>query len=186
MIINKKYLAKYSPLPSNYDFSEVLNYVPVSEKIWVIPVIGQPLYDEIDEQISTYEVSASTISDENATLLTEGGLWQYLAYATVLEGLPFIWAHISQVGITLGKSENSDSASLKDMSYIESHIRKQVEVLKDQLITWLDEHAESFPLYEPKHCGCNNSCSCTAQGQLNDPNKYQQMYRPQRPDTSIR
>ena len=33
MIINKKYLGQFSPLPvENYDYSEILNYVPVAHK----------------------------------------------------------------------------------------------------------------------------------------------------------
>lgn len=176
MIINNLYLSKYSPLPTNYDFSEVKNYISVAEKIWVVPVIGQDLFDEIQEQIDN-----NTISDENATLLTEGGLWQYLAFATTLEALPFIWSHVSQVGITLGKSDNSDSLSLKDMTYVEQHLRRQVEVLKDQLKTFLDEHAESFPLYA--NCNCNSCCS--SHSQLNNPNPMLQLYSPRKICTNI-
>ena len=78
MIINEKYLKQYSPIPVNYNMAEVKNYIPVAEKIWVIPLIGSDLFEEIDEQVKN-----NTVSEENATLLTEGGLWQYLAFATV-------------------------------------------------------------------------------------------------------
>ena len=115
MIINRTYLKKYSPLPENYDLSEVLNYIPVAEAIWVKPILGDDLFDEIEEQVANNEVS-----DTNATLLTTGGLWQYLSYCTVLEALPFVWSHISQVGITVGKSDNSDSITLKDITYVAS------------------------------------------------------------------
>lgn len=144
MIINEKYLKEYSPIPLNYDLSEIRNYIGVAEKIWVVPVLGQDLYDEIQSQ-----VDENKLSDENSTLLTEGGLWQYLAFATCLEGLAFIWANFSEVGITLGKSDNSESVNLKDITYIEQNLRRQVEVLKDSLIKWLNSHLESFPLYVP-------------------------------------
>ena len=144
MIINDKYLKEYSPIPLNYDLSEIRNYIGVAEKIWVVPVLGQDLYDEIQSQ-----VDENKLSDENSTLLTEGGLWQYLAFATCLEGLAFIWANFSEVGITLGKSDNSESVNLKDITYIEQNLRRQVEVLKDSLIKWLNSHLESFPSYVP-------------------------------------
>lgn len=144
MIINEKYLKEYSPIPLNYDLSEIRNYIGVAEKIWVVPVLGQDLYDEIQSQ-----VDENKLSDENSTLLTEGGLWQYLAFATCLEGLAFIWANFSEVGITLGKSDNSESVNLKDITYIEQNLRRQVEVLKDSLIKWLNSHLESFPKYIP-------------------------------------
>lgn len=179
MIINEKYLKQYSPIPLNYNMAEVKNYIPVAEKIWVIPLIGYDLYDEINEQVADNEVSP-----ENATLLTEGGLWQYLAFATVYEALPVIWAHISEVGITKGKSDNSDSLDLKDMTYMTQHIRNQVEVLKDQLKKWICEHAESFPLADV--CACNCSSCCNHDAKLNRPNPQAQIYSTYRKNTNLK
>ena len=51
MIINEKYMKQYSPIPLNYNMAEVKNYIPVAEKIWVIPLIGSDLFEEIDEQV---------------------------------------------------------------------------------------------------------------------------------------
>ena len=62
MIINEKYLKEYSPIPLNYDLSEIRNYIGVAEKIWVVPVLGQDLYDEIQSQ-----VDENKLSDENYT-----------------------------------------------------------------------------------------------------------------------
>ena len=179
MIINEKYLKQYSPIPLNYNLAEVKNYIGVAEKIWVKPIIGCDLFDEIQEQ-----VDENNISEENATLLTEGGLWQYLAFATVLEALPIIWGHISEVGITKGKSDNSDSLSLKDMTFIQQHIRGQVEVLKDQLKTWLCEHGESFPSLDCCACGC--SCCNDNRGKLNSPNPMNQLYSTRRKNVNLK
>ena len=179
MIINQTYLKKYSPIPLNYNLTEVMNYVGVAEKIWVIPLIGYDLYNEINEQVADNEVSP-----ENATLLTEGGLWQYLAFATVYEALPVIWAHISEVGITKGKSDNSDSLDLKDMTYMTQHIRNQVEVLKDQLKKWICEHAESFPLADV--CACNCSSCCNHDAKLNRPNPEFLVYGTPRKNTNLK
>ena len=166
MIINEKYLKEYSPIPLNYDLSEIRNYIGVAEKIWVVPVLGQDLYDEIQSQ-----VDENKLSDENSTLLTEGGLWQYLAFATCLEGLAFIWANFSEVGITLGKSDNSESVTLKDITYIEQNLRRQVEVLKESLIMWLNLHLESFPKYIPY---------CTSPIAMYEPNANTQLLTPPR------
>ena len=179
MIINEKYMKQYSPIPLNYNMAEVKNYIPVAEKIWVIPLIGYDLYDEINEQVADNEVSP-----ENATLLTEGGLWQYLAFATVYEALPMIWSHISEVGVTKGKSDNSDSLDLKDMTYVSQHLRNQVEVLKDQLKKWLCEHYDSFPTVDVCACGCSNCCNHDAK--LNYPNPQAQIYSTYRKNTNLK
>ena len=179
MIINEKYMKQYSPIPLNFNMAEVKNYIPVAEKIWVIPLIGYDLYDEINEQVADNEVSP-----ENATLLTEGGLWQYLAFATVYEALPMIWSHISEVGVTKGKSDNSDSLDLKDMTYVSQHLRNQVEVLKDQLKKWLCEHYDSFPTVDVCACGCSNCCNHDAK--LNYPNPQAQIYSTYRKNTNLK
>ena len=51
MIINKKYFAEYSPIGKNYDYSEIMLYVPVATEIWLRPLIGSDLLDEIEEQV---------------------------------------------------------------------------------------------------------------------------------------
>ena len=178
MIINEKYFKEYSPIPFNYNMKELKNYISVAEKIWVKPLIGCDLFDEIEEQVET-----NTISEENATLLTAGGLWQYLSYATCYEGLVFIWAHISEVGVTKGKSDNSDSLDLKDMTYVSQHLRNQVEVLKDQLKKWICEHQESFPLADICSCGCDNCCNNAT---LSAPNPMFLLYKPRQKNTDIK
>ena len=177
MIINQTYLKQYSPIPLNYQLDEVMNYVNVAEKIWVKPLIGEELYDELQDEIDEDE-----LTPEDATLLVDGGLWQYLAYATTYEALPFIWANISQVGITLGKSENADSITLKDLTYIQNHLRTQVEVLKDQVKDFLDENCASYPSYVCSDC----DCSCNNTSPLNRPNPMVQMYKTRGKNTTIK
>ena len=176
MLINEKYLKKYSPIPLNFNLDEVQNYVPVATKIWLIPLVGEDLVDELEEQIE-----ANALSDNNKALLTTGGLWQYLAYATCYESLPFLWARISEVGIVKGKSDNSDSLDLKDLTLVQQHLRNQVEVLKEQLAKWLCQRIDLFP----KACPCCLGCSCCDDG-LRRPNPNLQLYSTNRSFTDIR
>lgn len=180
MIINKKYLGQFSPLPQfgNYDFSEIINYVPVAQEIWLRPILNDAFMDELE-----YQVKNNQVSEANATLFIEGGLYQYLSYATCLEGLPFIWASFSQVGITLGSSDNSESITLKDLTYIESHLRRQVEFLKDNLIKYLDTHCKSFPLYHPSNCG--DTC-CGGKNGLNEPSPLWTIYSTKKKNTELK
>lgn len=177
-IINKSLLAKYSPLPSQYDFSEIMNYVPVAQAIWVRPLIGDVLMDELEEQVEN-----NNLSEANQALMTEGMLLQYLSYAVCLEGLSFIWVNFAEAGITLGESENSKSVTLKDLTYIESHLRRQVEVLKDFVKKYICEHNEYFPTADVCACGC--SC-CNQNPKLNAPNPNAQIYSPRRRKTDLR
>lgn len=179
MIINQEYLKVYSPLPKNYQMDEIINYVSVAEKIWIRPILGDELFDEIQEQIDD-----DNLSEENATLLTDGGVWQLLGFATALEAVPLVWAHVSEVSITKGHSDNSDALSLKELSHVEQHLRNQVEVLKENVIKFLNEHCDSYELFATSSC-----CSCSCCGQnigLAKPNPNAQIYSPRKRNTDIK
>lgn len=153
-IINEAYFKKYSPIPRNFNIDDIRPYFNIAEQIWVIPILGHPLYEELLEQVVKNEVS-----EENSTLLLM--LYPYLSYSIVYEALPFISYHLTEVGITKGKSDNSDSVSINDVNYINSHIRAQVEAMKSLFKKWLNEHSENYPLYTPDDCACEYvPCDC--------------------------
>lgn len=177
MIINKSLLKKFSPFSLNYDLAEIMQYIDVTEKIWIIPIIGLSQYEELQEQVDNND-----LTEENSTLLVEA-IYPYLGFAVAYESLPLTWAHISEVGITKGKSDNSDSLDLKDMTYVQQHLRTQVEARKDFAIQWINDHIEHYPLIcQCKSCEC--SC-CKEDGKLNSPNKLQQLYSTRRKCTDL-
>lgn len=176
-IINEKWLKEYSPIPLNYNMKELHNYIKLAETIWLVPIIGNEFYEELLEQ-----VAENTLTEENSTALVEA-IYPYLGFSIAYEALPFIWGHISEVGITKGKSENSDSLDLKDMTYISQHLRTQVEARKDYCKKWLCEHYQSFPNLNV--CACECSCCCNDAAKLNKPNPYKQLYTTNRRCTDI-
>lgn len=152
-LINDEYFKTYSPIPDNYNLKELRPYFHVAEKLWVEPILGTALYEELLEQVNT-----NTVSETNSTLLLQ--IYPYLSFAIVYEALPFVAYHMSEVGITKGQSDNSTAVSINDVNYINSHIRNQVEILKKILKEFLEKHAEHFPLYTPDDCECNIECEC--------------------------
>lgn len=154
MIINRTHFLASSPIPKNYDLTELTNYINIAEKLYIIPIIGQDLYDEIEEQVAN-----NNLSDENSTLLTDGCLWQLLGFAATYEALPLIWSRISEAGVQLGKSEASDSATLRDLTLIQSHLQNQINGLRDFVIKFLCSHVDSYPLFDTSICdGCGCGC----------------------------
>ena len=69
-----------------------------------------------------------------------------MAYAVAYEALPFITYHFSEVGATKGKSENSDSIDLKELNYIQQHLRGQVVFRQKQFIDFLKAYGGNYPL----------------------------------------
>lgn len=176
-LINEKWLKEFSPIPLNYNLKELHNYIKLAETIWIEPLIGWEWYDELLTQ-----VAENNLTEVNSTALVEA-IYPYLGFAVALEALPIMWAHISEVGITKGKSDNSDSLDLKDMTYMSQHLRNQVEARKDYCKRWLCEHFQYYPLMDV--CGCGCDC-CSDNAKLNYPNPQFQIYKPIKKNTNLR
>ena len=139
-LITEEYFKTYSPISDNYNIKDIKPYFHVAEKLWIEPIIGTPLYEELLDEVEKDEVTP-----ENATLLLN--IYPLLAFAIVYESLPFVGYHLSQVGITKGKSEISEPVSINDVNYISTQLRNQCETMKMLLKKFLDENAEHYPLY---------------------------------------
>lgn len=177
-LINEKWLKEFSPIPLNYNMKELHNYIKLAETIWILPIIGQSYYDELLDQ-----VSKNNVSEANSTALVEA-IYPYLGFAVAHEALPIMWAHINEVGITKGKSDNADSLDLRDMTYVQQHLRTQVEARKDYAKKWFCEHFNQFPKVDVCACECESCCNNT-KGNLNYPNPMNQLYTTDRQCTEI-
>lgn len=145
VLINEKYLKANSPIPLNFNIDEVATYVKLAEELYVKPLIGGILYEELKAQIRGGE-----ISPENQALLLE--IYKLEGFAVAYEALPVIAYHFSEVGVTKGKSENSDSIDTKELNYLQQHLRAQVEARKDYLLSWLHNFGGNYPLLVLPQC----------------------------------
>ena len=153
-LITEEYFKTYSPISDNYNIKDIKPYFHVAETLWIEPIIGMPLYEEILDEVEKNEVTP-----ENATLLLN--IYPLLAFAITYESLPFVGYHLSQVGITKGKSEISEPVSINDVNYISTQLRNQCETMKKLLKKFLDENAEHYPLYYADNtveCNCDDEC----------------------------
>lgn len=148
-LFNEEYLKEYSLLPTNFNTKEVWNFIPLTEQLHIVPVIGQALYEELLDQVEKNEVTPA-----NASLLLEIYPFEGLALMEVC--MPYLAMHISEVGITLGKSENSDSASVEHINYLTNYVRSQMEPLKTRLVDFLNEHSSLYPLYNKPTSVCSD------------------------------
>lgn len=177
VLVNASLLKKYSPIPLNFNVNEVANYAKISEEIWIEPVLGTNFYEHLLKQ-----VAENKLTPEEQTLMLQ--ILPYECFAIVLESLPFIAYHISEVGITKNKSDNSESVSPQELSYITQTLRADVEIRKESLLKWLKEYGGNFPEYYPDDCDCG--CSCDSHGKLQKPNPYLQVYRPRKINTDLK
>lgn len=146
-LFNEEYLKEYSLLPLNFDVKEIWNFIPLTEQLHIVPVIGQALYEELLDQVEKNEVTPA-----NASLLLE--IYPFEGLALMEVSMPYLAMHISEVGLTLGKSENSESASIDHINYLTNYVRSQMEPLKSKLISFLKNNKDLYPLYKDKDYNC--------------------------------
>ena len=146
-LFNEEYLKEYSLLPTNFNTKEIWNFIPLTEQLHIVPVIGQALYEELLDQVEKNEVTPA-----NASLLLEIYPFEGLALMEVC--MPYLAMHITEIGITKGKSENSDSADVNDINYLTNYVRSQMEPLKNKLISFLKNNKDLYPLYKDKDIDC--------------------------------
>lgn len=179
ILFNDKWLKEFSLIPLNFNTKEVQNYIKLAETIWLEPILGTSFYEEL-----LYQVKMNELTDENSTALVEA-IYPYLGFCVAYEALPSLIYHVNETSVTKGHSENSDAIDLKETTYFESHLRRQIEARKDYLIKWLCSHCESFPLFDSSKCNCGNTC-CNSNGKLNNPNPLFELYTPPRKCTDLK
>lgn len=148
-LFNEEYLKEYSLLPINFNVKEIWNFVPLTEQLHIVPIIGADLYNELLDQVEN-----NTVSQENSSLLLQ--IYPFEGLALMEVAMPYLAVHITEVGLTLGKSENSDSASVEHINYLTNYVKSQMEPLKTRLIDFLNEHSELYPLYKKPTSVCSD------------------------------
>ena len=148
-LMNKEYLAEYSLFPKNYNYDEITNFLKLAEMLHIVPIVGQALYEELLDQVNKNEVTPA-----NASLLLK--IYPFLGAAVFEVAVPAVAIHVSEVGLTLGKSENSESASVEHINYLTNYIKSSMVPLKQQLVDFLNEHSDLYPLYNKPTSVCSD------------------------------
>lgn len=145
--MNKEYLKEYSLLPINFNTDEIWNFIPLAEQLHIVPIIGQEMYKELLDQVENNEVTP-----ENASLLLQ--IYPFEGLAIMEVSMPYIAYHITEVGITKGSSENSDSVTTNDINYLTNYVRSQMTPCKERLIEFISQNSELYPSIKIEHkCG---------------------------------
>ena len=143
-LMNKEYLKEYSLLPINFNTDEIWNFIPLAEQLHIVPIIGQEMYKELLDQVENNEVTP-----ENASLLLQ--IYPFEGLAIMEVSMPYIAYHITEVGITKGSSENSDSVTTNDINYLTNYVRSQMVPCKERLIEFISQNSELYPNIKIEH-----------------------------------
>ena len=146
-IISEELLKANSPITNDTVITEFVPYVSIAQSIYIEPVLGAPLMDELKLQIEE-----NSLTPLNSKLILK--IAPSLAYFTSYQALPFHWAKIVNKGITIKESENSKGVALNDISQLRRWLRNDAELLLKLLVRYLHKHKDEYPLWRPdKKCG---------------------------------
>lgn len=148
-LINEELLKQFSNMSRNVGVDKILPYINLAQPFYITPILGEPLVEELQEQIST-----NTLTELNKGLILK------LAPALAL-WVDFLSARslaytITAKGITREHSENSESLSKEELGYYIGSIRESAEQATELLIKYLCKCRDNYPLWKPeKECQCS-------------------------------
>ena len=110
-------------------------FVRQAELKFIIPAIGQPLYDEL--------TSAGQLTADQKALLQR--LRPAVAYFAYLEGLPFLATATGDAGLLLNQPANT--AGLTKWMYVTllKDLQGKSDFWLEESLQWLETHAVAFP-----------------------------------------
>lgn len=142
-LINEKLFKQHSPVTSNTDIAEFVPYISIAQELHIAPVLGEMLLAELYDQIES-----NTLSDANSSLILR--IAPALSFYAVYQALPFHWATIVNKGITIRESENSKGVDIRDLAQLRQWIKNDADVLKTQLVSFLNKNRAGYPLWLPE------------------------------------
>lgn len=119
-------------------------YIHSAQLNWLRPALGRALYDHL-----TNAVAAATLTPEEQELMDEY-LKPCLAWWVKCEAMPHI-AYESRNPIDLQEQPLQAFEAVAGMlQHLREDCLRRAELLKDEMVSYIEEHLADFPLYEPQ------------------------------------
>jgi len=115
LFITETFLKKHSNIDGNVDTKYITPVIELVQDLYVLPILGTALYDEIAAQIVADNVSAA-----NQTLLNDH-VQKAMLYYVLAEGLPSFNYKIENKSVATKTSDNSQPV---DISIIHSEVAR--------------------------------------------------------------
>lgn len=148
LIISEDMLKLYSPISKNVSIDKVYPFIQLAQDYYLEDILGLPLLEELQ-----YQVANESLTEENKALLLK--VAPVLAnYATYL-ALRSLAYSVTEKGVTLEKSENSQPISEHELGEMILSLKNISEMHKEVLIKYLCRCALTYPLWR-----ANEDCHC--------------------------
>lgn len=159
-----------APVSQNTDVTaSILQMILQSQENYILPIICNDMYDELQLQINT-----NTLTVDNIDLLSY--IKSPLAWFTLYEAYPFIWAKAREMGVVKQKNDSVEAVDLTDVTYLRGQAYKNAKKGVERLVNYICNNKALYPLIKVISCnscgtcstGCNNDCTCGCKGKLSN------------------
>jgi hypothetical protein len=136
LFITESYVKKYSNIDDNVDAQYITPVIDLVQKMYIRPILGTALYNELVTQITNDTVSA------NNTTLLDDYILDTMLYYVLSEGLPSFTYKIENKSVS---TKTSDNATPVDNSIIQSEVSRykdRAEFFGQTLIDFLEANAD--------------------------------------------
>lgn len=128
-------------ISDNIEVDQLSSFLFNAQNIYVLPLVGQALYDAM-----IAEIIAGTGS--TYTSLIENYVAYALAYATFHSFLPFGHIKVHKKGVVLQTSDNSASASPEEFALLSGRVESTMRFYLKKLKDYLDDNKDIYTLYK--------------------------------------
>jgi hypothetical protein len=142
-------LKDWTPISQNVDISQLENWIPVTETMHLIPILGTSLDSELKSQIET-----GTVTADNQILIDN--ICNASAWYSFLNASTFMRSKAMNKGIVQQFSENSQVVPLEDFKAYRQELLQKAIFFTNYLQDFLELNKDKYPLYRSTNCDGNS------------------------------
>lgn len=126
---------------SNYDHGQLRELIWDCQELYILPIIGSALYEELKTQIR-----ANTLTALNQTLIFEK-INPALKWKVLADGVMIFTYKFKNKGVVTQSSDNAQPANMSDLTFIVSYCEQKYQEYAQRITNYLVENETSYPLY---------------------------------------
>ena len=141
LFLNPTQMKANNFLDENIDEKYIRVAIEVAQQMWIEPIIGSGIYDELQTQIN-----AGTLTALNTTLLTDH-IQPAMEYWTLYELVEPLLYKFNNKNIAKKNSDNSSPIELNEAVHLKNKFKNIAEYKTERLRLYLIENETDYPLY---------------------------------------
>lgn len=151
-------LKELTAISKNVDTSFLEPFITTAEQMWVSDILGKAL----DTELKGY-ITGNTLSGDSETLVVDY-IIPCSAYATWLEGSPWLRWRTTNKGIVTRSSDSSDPISDAEFEMYKKAINDKLHFYRDRLLEYLKDNQDTFPNWRDSSSNPINTKSRNSNG----------------------